>query len=256
MSSSALSTIGLIRSLLVYYATPFRLRQLRRLYAGFLKPGDLAFDLGAHVGNRMFVWLRLGARVVALEPHPVLFRFLERWFGRHPRVTLIPAAAGAATGQAELWMSRRTPTVSSLSSKWREEVRRAPGFAGVAWEEKAVVPVVTLDSLIAEHGLPAFCKIDVEGSEHDVLYGLSQPLPALSLEYLPAARDQAAACVDRLRGLGRYEFQWTVGEGTAFRAPVWTTAESVQRFLQQLPAAARSGDLYARRQPRVTQASG
>ena len=33
-----------------------------------VKPGDLAFDIGSHVGDRISSFRRLGARVVALEP--------------------------------------------------------------------------------------------------------------------------------------------------------------------------------------------
>ena len=40
------------------------------LYARFLRAGDLAFDIGAHVGDRISSFRRLGARVVALEPQP------------------------------------------------------------------------------------------------------------------------------------------------------------------------------------------
>ena len=43
--------LGLIRSLAVYHVVPLRQRRLRRLYATFAGPGDLAFDLGAHVGR-------------------------------------------------------------------------------------------------------------------------------------------------------------------------------------------------------------
>jgi FkbM family methyltransferase len=45
------------------------------------------------------------------------------------------------------------------------------------------VPVTTprpADWLIEAHGSPAFVKIDVEGMEHEVLAGLSVPLPAPS----------------------------------------------------------------------------
>ena len=38
------------------------------LYRRFLRPGDLAFDVGAHVGDRVASFRRLGARVVAVEP--------------------------------------------------------------------------------------------------------------------------------------------------------------------------------------------
>ena len=40
-----------------------------RLYRQFVRSGDLVFDVGAHVGDRVASFRRLGARVVAVEPH-------------------------------------------------------------------------------------------------------------------------------------------------------------------------------------------
>ena len=45
--------------------------------AQFVRPGDLVFDVGAHVGDRIAAFRRLGARVVAVEPQPALVRTLQ-----------------------------------------------------------------------------------------------------------------------------------------------------------------------------------
>jgi hypothetical protein len=58
--------------------------------------------------------------------------------------------------------------------------------------------MTTLDELISAHGSPAFCKIDVEGYEAEVLAALSQPIAALSFEFTPEVRAVALECVDRL----------------------------------------------------------
>ena len=57
-------------SLEVYYGDTDRDAGMDALYARLLRPGDLAFDIGAHVGDRIASFRRLGARVVALEPQP------------------------------------------------------------------------------------------------------------------------------------------------------------------------------------------
>ena len=151
----------------------------------------------------------MGARIVALEPQPHCMRLLRRWYGHHPHIALVEEAVGSAPGTQTLFVSERTPTVSTLSLDWMGAV---PGFAKVRWDYGVPVRVTTLDALIARYGLPAFCKIDVEGAELDVLRGLSYPLKALSFEYIPATVDVALACIERLGELGRYEYNWLVSE--------------------------------------------
>jgi len=65
------------------------------------------------------------------------------------------------------------------------------------WRQQLVVPIITLDSLIAHFGEPAYVKIDVEGYEMDVLRGLSWQPPLLSSEFHNAELDTAYACIDR-----------------------------------------------------------
>lgn len=44
---------GVMRSLGVYYGRKSRGGEKDRLYAQFVKAGDLVFDVGAHVGDRV-----------------------------------------------------------------------------------------------------------------------------------------------------------------------------------------------------------
>ncbi|MDE0460889.1 MAG: FkbM family methyltransferase, partial [Caldilineaceae bacterium] len=104
---------GLARSLLIYYGKPGRSRRDRRFYAQFIDRGELVFDIGAHVGNRVGVFLKLGAACVAVEPQPRFSVLLQKLYGRNPAFTLVQAALGSAEGSIELHISRRTPTVST-----------------------------------------------------------------------------------------------------------------------------------------------
>lgn len=237
---------GLLRSIAIYYANPFKLRQMRRFYAQFMRPGDLCFDIGAHVGNRLWVWTQLGAQVVGVEPQPLCLQLLQRWYGRHPRVTLVGEAVGAEVGQQQLFISERNPTVTTLSKPWIEAVQKVPSFAAVQWEQTVTVNVTTLDDLIVRYGAPAFCKIDVEGYELEVLRGLSRPLPALSFEYIPATKTMAVDCIERLQQLGDYQYNWSVSEQHHWQAPQWTDSATIIDWLQRLSLNVDSGDIYAR----------
>ncbi len=230
----------------MYYGRPDRTRQLRRFYRQWMAPGDLCFDIGAHVGSRVRIWRMIGARVVAVEPQPHLMQLLRRWYGASPQVTLVEAAVGAQAGVQQLFISERTPTVSTLSPQWMHDVGQAESFAHVHWEGAAGVQVTTLDDLIALHGEPVFCKIDVEGYELEALLGLSRPLQGLSIEYLPAVRHIAGGCIRRLETLGEYEYNWTVGEQHRWQSPAWVEARALLQWLERLLPSANSGDIYAR----------
>jgi FkbM family methyltransferase len=238
--------LGIARSLAIYHV-PGRGARSRRFYAPFVPAGGLCFDIGAHAGNRVRCFRSLGARVVAVEPQLEFARLLRWMFGRDPLVTVIEAALGAVHGSATLHVSALTPTVSTLSPAWIERARGDGSFRGVRWEPGPTVPVRTLDELIAQHGVPDFVKVDVEGMEEAVLSGLSQPVEALSFEYLGLAPDLATACVQRLASLADYRFNWSPGESMRLAGECWVDAERMRGRLPAICARGGSGDVYARR---------
>lgn len=239
--------LGILRSFLMYYGIPGRHGRLRRFYSQFIQPGDLCFDIGAHLGNRSRIWAGLGAHVIAVEPQPQLMRWLQRLYGRQPHITLLQTAVASQAGSATLHISQRTPTVSTLSADWITAVQTDPSFAHVEWDTAVSVPVTTLDALIAQYGRPAFCKIDVEGFELDVLKGLSQPLPSLSFEAINATNDTAVACLQRLESLAAYQYNYSAGESHQLHFAQWQSANMMAKFLRNLTTG--SGDVYGRIAP-------
>ncbi|MGL5810107.1 MAG: FkbM family methyltransferase [Nocardioides sp.] len=238
---------GIARSLAMYHANPGRQRRQRELYAGFLAPGDLGLDIGAHVGSRVRSWRALGVRVVAVEPQPDFVRVLRALYGRDHEVAVVSAAVGARPGVGTIRVSRATPTVSSMSPGWIRDAGADARFSRVRWDEGIHVEVRTLDGLIAEYGEPAFCKIDVEGYEVEALRGLTRPIRALSFEYLPAAHHQALAALEEIRRLGDYEFNYSAVETMRWAGPDWLGAEALIGLLDEVRPSGRSGDVYARR---------
>jgi FkbM family methyltransferase len=237
---------GLCRSLLIYHAIPFRQSQLRALLSPLVPPGGLAFDLGAHVGNRVRALRSLGVRVIAVEPQPAYATLLRRLFGHDEGIVVVEAAIGEKAGDALLSVSDRHPTVSTLSSAWRDRVGQQPSFRRVDWNREIRVTAETLDTLIQRFGRPDFIKIDIEGSEAAALRGLSAPIKALSFEYVPGAPSEAAACIDILERLGPYRYNWSVGETMQLAFPEWLDAAGIRKFIAERQAGERSGDIYCR----------
>ena len=240
------SILGFVRSIVVYRLNFVGQWRMRRLYRQFVKPGDLVFDVGAHVGDRIWALRSLDCHVVAIEPQPLFMRFLRKLYGLASNVSLEFCALGAQDGSGEILVSSRNPTLSSLSSDWVNEIADVNGFRHVLWDGCITVEISTLDSLIARYGLPAFCKIDVEGYEINVLKGLTHPVPVLSFEFLSSQRSRAIQCLERISDLGDYDFNISYGEYLAFIRPDWCTQQDIIHHIEQLPDRVSSGDVYAR----------
>lgn len=217
-----------------------------RFYASFIRPGDLCFDLGSHVGSRIRAWLQLGASVVAVEPQPACTAVLRKFYRSNPSVVIVEAGVGSVRGQAELHISTRSPRISTLSQQWIQTINRSEKFVRVKWDRSVEVPVITLDDLISKYGRPRFCKIDIEGHELEALVGLTLALPALSFEYVLPRLDLAEACIDRLESIAPYEYNWSFGELLVFDLEQWIPATEMKRRLLNAPPRFRAGDIYAR----------
>jgi FkbM family methyltransferase len=239
------TTGGILRSLRIYYGNRAHASAMDRLYHQFINDGDLVFDVGAHVGDRVASFSRLGARVVAVEPQPVMVTMLKLLHGRNSAVTIEAVAVGREAGSANLMINPSNPTVSTASREFVAAAHNAPGWEGQRWTQTIQVPVTTLDALVRKHGMPAFIKIDVEGFEAEVLAGLTQPVKVLSFEFTTIQRDVARACIERCRALGYRRFNSALGESQSLTHEQWVDGDTIAAWLATLPHSANSGDIYA-----------
>jgi membrane glycosyltransferase len=237
--------VAVARSVQIYHADRARAAAMDAFYGRFVGAGDLVFDLGAHVGDRVASFRRLGADVVALEPQPGPAGVIDRLFWDDGRVTLVQAAVGPREGEVMLKVNRANPTVSTASADFLRAADGAPGWEGQAWDGEITVPMTTLDRLIEQHGRPSFVKIDVEGYELDVLNGLSVAVPALSFEFTTIQMSVALACIERLARIGAYRFDLSLGESHQLRFGRFVYPEELVAHLKALPVEANSGDIYA-----------
>ena len=215
-------------------------------YSQFVSRGDLCVDVGANVGNRVKVFLKLGARVVAVEPQPECLAILRAAFGNDRQLTVVPKALGESEGRAEIMVSNAN-TISSLSPEWIEAVKRSGRFAEYRWDEQVTVDVSTLDRLIEAHGVPAFIKVDVEGFELPVVKGLSRPIRVISLEFTPEFLESTLQCIEHLRRLGEIRLNYAVGESMRLALGEWVRPDVMIGILEGFRGDHRLfGDVYVR----------
>lgn len=235
---------GFLRSLIIYYR-PTKHSQWLSFYKDTLPKNPTVFDVGAHVGSKTRSMRKAGAKVIALEPQQPFARFLRKTLPSD--VVLIEAAAGEKETQAEMSVSTKHPTVSSLRNDFVSSATSAPGFQKVRWDQKQIVQITTLDALISQYGIPNYIKIDVEGFELEVLKGLTHSVELISFEVLAGFPKLALEVIDRLSELGEYEFNVVIGEKATFSWNEWQEQKVVKDWIGKLSPNSKPADLFARK---------
>ena len=216
-------------------------REMLRFYSKLIHRGDLCFDIGAHMGNRTEIFLKLGAKVIAVEPQEDCINRLREKFNNEPRLTLVNKGLSDKEGELTLYICEDVTTISTFSDKWK-----TGRFSNYKWNMEKLIPVTTLDNLIKEFGLPVFCKIDVEGFEFQVLKGLSRPITYISFEFTREFFNDVESCVNYLLSLGYVKFNCSLGESSKMLFQTWDTANKLYQRLDLVDDSLLWGDIYAK----------
>lgn len=167
------------------------------LFETLLRPGMVAFDVGAHVGW-IAVWLAHlvgpAGRLVAFEPGANNLPYLRRNLAALPQAALVESAVGATDGQATLFEESLTGQNNSVGAPYHKLAANAAQNVATVEITQRQVTLLSLDTFAARESLtPDLVKLDVEGHELAVLHGMARLLhdapPMLLLE---VTRDHAA----------------------------------------------------------------
>ena len=156
----------------------------------------MVFDVGANHGDKTWAFRQMAKRVVSIEPDETCFAALRTRYGRDEGVCLENIALGDRAGTGTFFIEENGSAYNTLSEKERDWL--------VSMHKQNIrevlVPVSTLDNMIAKYGTPDFLKIDVEGGELSVFNGLSCPVPVICFEAnLPRFREESLCIIERFR---------------------------------------------------------
>lgn len=131
---------------------------------------DLVFDIGMHQGKDTDFYLKKGFRVVAVEANPEHVSRAQQKFSeqiKHGTLTIVPAAISPAVGRIAFYINLDKDDWGTISEDFASRNEQLGTRS-----KKVEVDAVTLESIIQEHGVPYYMKIDIEGADTLCLEGL------------------------------------------------------------------------------------
>lgn len=220
-------------------------QRILNFYSKFINPGDLCFDVGANIGNITKIFLKLGARVVAVEPQEECTAILRNNYGKNKKIDILEIALGDQDGFTEMLMGD-LHVLSTLSKEWLGKVKNSGRFKEHQWTEKRTVQITTIDSLINAYGMPNFIKIDVEGYEYHVLKGLTKPVKLISFEFTAEFIDYISEILCHLESLGTLKVNLSLGESFSLYFNEWEGIPQLMNTLENISNKLLWGDIYVR----------
>ncbi|HSU28075.1 MAG TPA: FkbM family methyltransferase [Chitinophagaceae bacterium] len=182
-----------------------RTRKAIKFFSSFLGPSSenkLIYDIGANKGSKVKAFLKMGYKVVAVEPERRALSTLRWRFGRNKNVIILGKGVSDKESTLTIHVAEARSGLNTLSDKWvktleKEEENR--WHRKHAFNKSYEVEVTTLDNLFNDYGLPFFIKIDVEGYEKNVIKGMSRMPGFVSFETnLPEFLDESRFCIEHI----------------------------------------------------------
>ena len=156
---------------------------------------DLVYDIGMNNGDDTAYYLSLGFRTVAIEANPELVDQAKARFAREiasGRLTILNIGIAERQGELPFWICETNSRYSSFD--------RAYASWGNSPNHQIQVPCTRFETIVAQYGVPYFCKIDIQGNDFLCLEGFTpHKVPIfLSIE----AINLELKLLDMLRALG------------------------------------------------------
>jgi FkbM family methyltransferase len=156
---------------------------------------ELIYDVGMNNGDDTAYYLSLGFRTVAIEANPELVEQANVRFGPEiasGRLIILNIGIADREGELPFWICETNSRYSSFDRSY------ASWFNSP--NHQIQVPCTRFETIVAQYGVPYFCKIDIQGNDSLCLEGFTpHKVPKfLSIE----ANDLNLRLLDMLRALG------------------------------------------------------
>ncbi|HEY2356250.1 MAG TPA: FkbM family methyltransferase [Phenylobacterium sp.] len=131
---------------------------------------DLIYDIGLHRGEDTEFYLKKGFRVVAVEANPELCAEAREMFPgplSDGRLTIVNKAIATAPGELTFFVNSKTEW-GTLDPEWAARNQRLG-----AESHPITIEATTIGTILGQHGVPYFMKVDIEGFDMVALSGLA-----------------------------------------------------------------------------------
>jgi FkbM family methyltransferase len=191
----------------------------------------LLFDIGANIGKWTLQNLNNNT-IVAVEASPKTYRELVKNVTGKNVIALNYAVSNTLSDTVKFYESQSN-TLSSLDKRWLEDPRSRFGVnSSINPYIEIDVKTISLDTLIANYGMPDILKVDVEGGENIVLKSLTQRAKLLCFEWASEWNPETFECIDHLASLGYTQFHVQNEDAYTYRTNQFEhTVESLKSFL-------------------------
>lgn len=216
----------------VYRKQQEEIQFYRKLLKSHSAVNNSIFDVGANMGRKSFIFSRLTKKVVAFEPSPKLYSFLNKRFSGS-NVILFNCALGSSASTLNFYITEKDESYNSLNLK---HIKTTATIRGIATDENVncvKVRVEMIEDYIAKFGTPKYIKIDVEGFEYEVLKGLSTPVPILSFEAnLPEFKEESIQSLNYLEKISSNKYEFNFALENSFMSQKFISANEARDFLK------------------------
>lgn len=194
----------------------------------------LVFDIGANKGNKVKAFLKMGFKVVAVEPEKKALSTLKWRFSKNKNVNIVNKGISDSVSTLTIHIAEDRSGLNTLSDKWvqsLEDKKDNRWHKKHSFKKSYDIEVTTLEQLFAEYGDPFFIKIDVEGYEKKVIMGLKKMPPYLSFETnLPEFLQESLDCIEYLSSLSeKTMFNYSIND--QLEADAWLSADGIRKII-------------------------